>query len=53
MVAMGHQFLFVIGIPNVLAPVIAAGMGGDEFFPVINHQMIGIDFGGELLGGVA
>lgn len=39
-------------IEQVLAAVITARMGGNELFAVKKGQPVGIDFGGELLGGV-
>jgi hypothetical protein len=50
--AMDQEFLEVIRIANVLAAIASAQVGGDEFFVVIEEQLVGIDFEGELLGGV-
>ena len=49
LVTLLQQFLDVVGILDVLSAVIAAQMGGDEFFMVIEQQLVGIDFEGELL----
>ena len=40
------------GFFDVLAAVIATQVGGDEFFVVIEQQLVWIDFEGQRLGGV-
>ena len=42
----------MVGVFNVLAAVVRAQVRGDEFFVVMEEQLIGIDLKGELLGSV-
>ena len=49
LLALGQEFLGVIGIGHVPAAVIRADMSGDEFFVVEKEELVGIDFEGQLL----
>ena len=52
LLALGLQFLDMVGMADLLAAVIAAGVGGDELFVVKEQQLIGIELEGQLLRGV-
>src|SRR5581483_1523803 len=51
-VALRQQFFNVIGIVNVLPPVVTAQMSGDELFMMIKKQLVRIDFERESLRSV-
>ena len=46
------QFLEVVGVADLLAALIAAGVGSDELFVVEEQQLIGIELERQLLGSV-
>ena len=50
--ALIEQFLDVLGILEVLAAVVRAGVGGDEFLAMIDTEPIGKAFEQQALGGV-
>src|SRR6266496_663732 len=52
LLALGLEFLEMIGIGNALATLVAAEMGGDEFFVVKQKELVGLDFEAQPLRGV-
>src|SRR5260221_12222668 len=42
----------MVGVADVLPAVVRAEVGGDECFVMIEEELVGVDFEGELLGSV-
>ena len=50
--ALGPELPAVVGIADILVTIIAPDMGGDELFPIIKEQLVGVDLECEFLRGI-